>query len=1485
MVDPADVDVSILPQLRTLDLGDLSKLSCMWNKNPRGVTLFQNLTSLVVVRCYELVYLFTPAMARAAAKLTEIFVGGGDMMKAIIMDESEEQARDMESTIGFPHLKVLTIKDCPRMMGFYTCLRVHTPAFSRTSCCGHKEEVAPEQETQARVFFNDKVLLPNLEELKLTEVGYFEQIWVNELPETSFAKLTSISIFGLHRISSVFPVTLAEKLQNLEHVSISCCSSVETLFEPFAHDSKDKHKAIMLPKVKTLSLRVLQKLKHLVDKFFRISVGFPSLIEISVEKCHQLVDLIPFATATTLSKLEILVITNCKGMEEVVSQKDRDGDEVDEIIFPRLHDLQMGDLDRLICFSSGSCSFVFPSLRKLSICKFPKMKAFILRQPKERSEQLEDAFFNEKVNLPNLEDLLISEVKVEEMWHWEIPTGSFLKLKLLEVVQCAQLVRIFPSDSDTFRKLWSIKVSSCQNLTNVFPVSVAKNLGRLQLLCVDECELIEHVVAEGNIWREADKFVELTELTSLTLKGLQNLSRFCQWNYTLEMPSLNKLDIENCGGLEEIWEHLARSIKLALPSLSLENLTSLEVSNCHVIKAVMTIPVARSLKQLREMSIKECNALSEVVGNYEYGGGSPEEIAFERLKYLSLESLMNITQFFSGSHILIFPSLISVRLEQCPVMKIFSQGDVVAPKLEQFETSWRFLEHKTRDLNANVEHCFSKKYTLEPIKSLKLSESPDWREIWLGHLPSWSFKQLESLTIEDWGSLSRAIPFDKMLLLSNLKFLEVRNCAVVEVFESPEANEPADKIFLDLCDLCLRDLPNLRLIFPDQDIQKDFSFSCLVTIKVHNCRCLSNLLTPTTAQDLPCLQVLEIKDCHEMKQIIAREKEWEEVPQYCICFPGLESLVLESLSALMSFYPGDYILDCPSLAKITINNCPNMNSFTCSSLMDNQRSRELSGEIPHEPFFCEKVRFPRLKELILSQIDKLGILWNDHQLYDESFRELKAIKVECSKELSIIFPRRIMKRFILLETLSIANCPSLQVVFDLSGREALADCDSEISMAMPLRELNLSHLQNLRSVWYAEPEAIVNFENLEQVHVSGCPELEYLFPASMAQRLWKLCRLSIEWCGLQGIIAKIEKESPRFFFPSITFLKLWGLPKLEAFYPGLHSTAWCGLIELVVYRCDRVQTFASECQSFSKALVDGHHEILVKPPLFLVDQDEFCSLETVSVVYNEMMKEMWGGQFPAEFFPKLKSLEIKNNDFKPAIFTRGVLQWLHHLQKLFLSRCCFEEIDLLERPAAQNQDKTSTGTVSRLRKLKLKLLPGEQELRHEEPVDLVASQHLEVLQVSICPGFTGLDQLALSFQVLMVLEVSVCHESLYLMTSSMARSLTQLTRMIVADCNNMKEIVIDNEVSEGGNEIAFERLEQLTLHSLPNLESFCSGNFPLKFPSLTEVTLTECPQMECFSCGALRTPLLAEVHVAGSTIFFPNRNLNASLYGAEVLRM
>ncbi|PKI51539.1 hypothetical protein CRG98_028099 [Punica granatum] len=1185
-------------------------------------------------------------MARAAAKLTEIFVGGGDMMKAIIMDESEEQARDMESTIGFPHLKVLTIKDCPRMMGFYTCLRVHTPAFSRTSCCGHKEEVAPEQETQARVFFNDKVLLPNLEELKLTEVGYFEQIWVNELPETSFAKLTSISIFGLHRISSVFPVTLAERLQNLEHVSISCCSSVETLFEPFAHDSKDKHKAIMLPKVKTLSLRVLKKLKHLVDKFFRISVGFPSLIEISVEKCHQLVDLIPFATATTLSKLEILVITNCKGMEEVVSQKDRDGDEV---------------------------------------------------------------------NLPNLEDLLISEVKVEEMWHWEIPTGSFLKLKLLEVVQCAQLVRIFPSDSDTFRKLWSIKVSSCQNLTNVFPVSVAKNLGRLQLLCVDECELIEHVVAEGNIWREADKFVELTELTSLTLKGLQNLSRFCQWNYTLEMPSLNKLDIENCGGLEEIWEHLARSIKLALPSLSLENLTSLEVSNCHVIKAVMTIPVARSLKQLREMSIKECNALSEVVGNYEYGDGSPEEIAFERLKYLSLESLMNITQFFSGSHILIFPSLISVRLEQCPVMKIFSQGDVVAPKLEQFETSWRFLEHKTRDLNANVEHCFSKKYTLEPIKSLKLSESPDWREIWLGHLPSWSFKQLESLTIEDWGSLSRAIPFDKMLLLSNLKFLEVRNCAVVEVFESPEANEPADKIFLDLCDLCLRDLPNLRLIFPDQDIQKDFSFSCLVTIKVHNCRCLSNLLTPTTAQNLPCLQVLEIKDCHEMKQIIAREKEWEEVPQYCICFPGLESLVLESLSALMSFYPGDYILDCPSLAKITINNCPNMNSFTCSSLMDNQRSRELSGEIPHEPFFCEK---------------------------------------------------------------------------------------------------------NLRSVWYAEPEAIVNFENLEQVH-------------------------------------------------------LWGLPKLEAFYPGLHSTAWCGLIELVVYRCDRVQTFASECQSFSKALVDGHHEILVKPPLFLVDQDEFCSLETVSVVYNEMMKEMWGGQFPAEFFPKLKSLEIKNNDFKPAIFTRGVLQWLHHLQKLFLSRCCFEEIDLLERPAAQNQDKTSTGTVSRLRKLKLKLLPGEQELRHEEPVDLVASQHLEVLQVSICPGFTGLDQLALSFQVLMVLEVSVCHESLYLMTSSMARSLTQLTRMIVADCNNMKEIVIDNEVSEGGNEIAFERLEQLTLHSLPNLESFCSGNFPLKFPSLTEVTLTECPQMECFSCGALRTPLLAEVHVAGSTIFFPNRNLNA----------
>ncbi|OWM69584.1 hypothetical protein CDL15_Pgr014045 [Punica granatum] len=127
-------------------------------------------------------------------------------------------------------------------------------------------------------------------------------------------------------------------------------------------------------------------------------------------------------------------------------------------------------------------------------------------------------------------------------------------------------------------------------------------------------------------------------------------------------------------------------------------------------------------------------------------------------------------------------------------------------------------------------------------------------------------------------TLVAVVPTDKSLLLSWLRKLEIRNCgAVVEVFEPLRADAAGDvELLSSLGTLHLRDLPMLRLIFP-KGFHRTRSFMELHTIQVHNCSRLLNVLTPNMVKSLARLLKIEIKDCTMLEEIIAKEKEDEEI--------------------------------------------------------------------------------------------------------------------------------------------------------------------------------------------------------------------------------------------------------------------------------------------------------------------------------------------------------------------------------------------------------------------------------------------------------------------------------------------------------------------------------------------------------------------------------------------------------------------------------
>jgi hypothetical protein len=108
------------------------------------------------------------------------------------------------------------------------------------------------------------------------------------------------------------------------------------------------------------------------------------------------------------------------------------------------------------------------------------------------------------------------------------------------------------------------------------------------------------------------------------------------------------------------------------------------------------------------------------------------------------------------------------------------------------------------------------------------------------------------------------------------------------------------------------------------------------------------------------------------------------------------------------------------------------------------------------------------------------------------------------------------------------------------------------------------------------------------------------------------------------------------------------------------------------------------------------------------------------------------------------------------------------------------------------------------------------------------------------------------------LAIANCDGMKKLITSPTARSLTNLTTMMVNNCNSLEEIITGSE----GVNIALTSLEILMLGCLPKLNKFCSSKCLLRLPLLDEVVVRECPRMKIFSDGEVSTPILQKVKTA-----------------------
>ncbi|KAL5786635.1 hypothetical protein ACOSQ2_009027 [Xanthoceras sorbifolium] len=341
----------------------------------------QNLTQLSIENCGNLKELFSSSM--------------------VITEESrKEEKRDI---ISFPKLNYMEMANLTKLIRLWLGYYIEFPSLKEFEIW-----VCPELKT---FIFDDKVQVPNLEEMEIMYMHNLKMIWHNQLDGDSFRQLKSLQVTYCDKLLTLFPSNMCERLLSLMFLEVSDCGSLEEIFDLQGIISEGGNSIAAANQSTELPFSNLQNLRvsrclHLKNLFAASIVAnegvseqevpecqmqqsllleefdqpiaafsfFPKSNKFQVGGCNSLENLVTSSTAKTLVKLKKMDIFSSTNITEVVGNQ---GDVIDDkIIFNSLKSLSLKGLPSLTNFCSWNCTLEFPSLEELNVSHCPKMKIF-----------------------------------------------------------------------------------------------------------------------------------------------------------------------------------------------------------------------------------------------------------------------------------------------------------------------------------------------------------------------------------------------------------------------------------------------------------------------------------------------------------------------------------------------------------------------------------------------------------------------------------------------------------------------------------------------------------------------------------------------------------------------------------------------------------------------------------------------------------------------------------------------------------------------------------------------------------------------------------------------------------------------------------------------------------------------------------------------------------------------------------------------------
>ncbi|XP_044467301.1 uncharacterized protein LOC123197194 isoform X2 [Mangifera indica] len=658
-----------------------------------------------------------------------------------------------------------------------------------------------------------------------------------------------------------------------------------------------------------LPIDLFWNLKSLViDKFSDISSGIPSNV-----LCY-------------FKNLEMLNVKSCESLEQVFHMEEN---HQDFLGLKKLKSLKIDNCNSLRYVVTPSILLGLVQLQNIEVKNCALIEEIIKREGEKDALsdqimilQLNTIIFESLPNLtsfysgsnilecPPLTTIIIKDCQKIQMKEFNIHLASFLT----EKVELPTL-----RSSSFFRNLTILAIDGFDHLKYLFSSSTVKSLFKLQVLEISNCKFMERVI-DGDEGRT--RTMLFPKLYQLKLRDLPKLTTFCNSTANfVEMSSLFRLWIDNCPSIQTF---ISSSVcgDMTLSRKELEGMTAKE--NSAHIQCLFD-------KKVRFPSLERLQ-ISHAYQLVKLWNDQVSLDFFCKLNRVFVHFCKRLVSVFPSNMLGSHQKLECLEVQNCDsVEEIFevlekSSGmvDVIVAKEG---TIPRFVFSKCMLLNLQTLPSFKSFYP-----EIHISEWPVLEVLKVQGCDNVEIIASELMSIQgSYGDSQQPLFFAYKDAFPSLEELEL--CEMPRLLHLWRGNFPPCNAFQNLKTLKVSECGNL-----ENSWSASLPFQNLETLLVSKCDGLRYLLSPSKAKTLDQLTRMNVSNCKMMEEIITHLGD--EVIENSIVFSKLGCLELHCLSRLKRFCCEEYTLQFPSLKKVIVRQCLEMETF-CHGVLSTPKLKKL----------------------------------------------------------------------------------------------------------------------------------------------------------------------------------------------------------------------------------------------------------------------------------------------------------------------------------------------------------------------------------------------------------------------------------------------------------------------------------------------------------------------------------------------------------------